>query len=58
MAKCEHKCEVYSRVVGYYRPVADWNVGKKEEFTDRRTFNPCREEKSEAVQKETALSGM
>ncbi len=40
MAKCEKKCEVYSRVVGYYRPVADWNVGKKEEFSERRMFDP------------------
>lgn len=28
--------EVYSRVVGYYRPVANWNDGKKEEFKDRK----------------------
>ncbi|HOA08011.1 MAG TPA: anaerobic ribonucleoside-triphosphate reductase [Spirochaetota bacterium] len=32
--------EVYSRVVGYFRPVEQWNDGKKEEFKDRRTFNP------------------
>jgi len=32
MAKCEEKCEVYSRVCGYFRPVAAWNLGKKEEF--------------------------
>lgn len=31
-------CEVYSRVVGYYRPVRNWNVGKQEEFKDRKTF--------------------
>lgn len=30
------KAEVYSRVVGYYRPVQDWNRGKQEEFADRR----------------------
>lgn len=30
------KAEVYSRVVGYYRPVQDWNRGKKEEFSERR----------------------
>jgi anaerobic ribonucleoside-triphosphate reductase len=29
------RAEVYSRVVGYYRPVADWNEGKREEFKDR-----------------------
>lgn len=30
--------EVYSRVVGYYRPVKNWNRGKREEFRLRRTF--------------------
>jgi len=29
------RAEVYSRVVGYYRPVQDWNEGKKEEFKER-----------------------
>lgn len=33
------KCEVYSRVVGYLRPVSNWNEGKAEEFKDRETFN-------------------
>ena len=33
------KCEVYSRVVGYLRPVQGWNKGKKEEYTLRRTYN-------------------
>lgn len=28
--------EVYSRVVGYFRPVSGWNVGKKQEFEDRK----------------------
>jgi anaerobic ribonucleoside-triphosphate reductase len=30
------KAEVYSRVVGYYRPVQDWNKGKQEEFSQRK----------------------
>jgi anaerobic ribonucleoside-triphosphate reductase len=30
--------EVYSRVVGYFRPVNQWNKGKKEEFSERRTY--------------------
>lgn len=35
-------CEVYSRVVGYLRPVQSWNKGKKEEFKMRKQFNcPC-----------------
>lgn len=29
------KTEVYSRVVGYFRPIDQWNKGKKEEFEDR-----------------------
>lgn len=31
--------EVYSRVVGYYRPVNQWNKGKKEEFNDRKEYS-------------------
>ena len=32
------KTEVYSRVVGYLRPVAGYNKGKKEEFKVRKTY--------------------
>ena len=38
MDKCGEKCEVYSRVTGYFRPVSNWNKGKKAEFADRKTF--------------------
>jgi anaerobic ribonucleoside-triphosphate reductase len=31
-------CEVYSRVVGYLRPVMMWNKGKKEEFALRKNI--------------------
>jgi len=31
-------CEVYSRVVGYYRPVQNWNQGKRQEFNERVEF--------------------
>lgn len=37
--QCESECEVYSRIVGYMRPVKQWNKGKQEEFKDRRLFN-------------------
>lgn len=30
--------EVYSRIVGYIRPVQQWNIGKTAEFQDRATF--------------------
>lgn len=36
---CGAKCEVYSRVVGYLRPVDQWNDGKQAEFNIRRTFD-------------------
>lgn len=32
------KCEVYSRVVGYLRPVDQWNEGKQSEFRERKTY--------------------
>lgn len=35
---CNKECEVYSRIVGYFRPVRNWNAGKREEFKDRVTF--------------------
>jgi len=31
-------CEVYSRVVGYIRPVGQWNAGKQAEYRDRTDF--------------------
>ena len=31
-------CEVYSRVVGYLRPVQQWNLGKQREFRERKEF--------------------
>jgi ribonucleoside-triphosphate reductase len=36
--KCEAETEVYSRVVGYLRPVKQWNNGKQTEFCMRKTF--------------------
>ena len=38
--KCviDQKTEVYSRVVGYIRPVSQWNHGKQSEFSDRKEF--------------------
>jgi len=39
--KCAIKqpCEVYSRIVGYLRPVSQWNFGKQQEFRDRKEFS-------------------
>lgn len=32
------KCEVFSRSMGYIRPVSNFNVGKFSEFCERKTF--------------------
>ena len=36
---CGRTTEVYSRITGYYRPVQNWNDGKREEFKDRKVYN-------------------
>lgn len=33
------ECEVYSRIVGYVRPVKNWNKGKKQEYEERQEYN-------------------
>jgi ribonucleoside-triphosphate reductase len=37
--KCGEACEVWSRSVGYLRPVDQWNPGKQVEFKHRRTYD-------------------
>lgn len=34
------RCEVWTRVMGYHRPVAFWNPGKRSEHAERQYFNP------------------
>ncbi len=36
--RCQAPTEVYSRVVGYLRPVKQWNSGKQAEFENRKTY--------------------
>lgn len=35
------RCEVYSRIVGYLRPVRQWHIGKKQEYKERKEFQPA-----------------
>lgn len=35
---CDKDCEVYARVVGYIRPVQQWNKGKVQEYHQRKVF--------------------
>ncbi|WP_320174608.1 ribonucleoside triphosphate reductase [Maridesulfovibrio sp.] len=37
--ECGSESEVYTRIVGYYRPVKQWNEGKKAEYKDRQVYN-------------------
>jgi len=36
---CGKPTEVYTRVVGYHRPLKNFNKGKKQEFKDRKNFS-------------------
>jgi hypothetical protein len=36
------RCEVWTRVMGYHRPVASFNIGKKGEHAERRFFREDR----------------
>lgn len=44
---CGLPCEVYSRVVGYLRPVQQWNKGKKAEYAQRRVFRQIQQQPSQ-----------
>ncbi|OIP13540.1 MAG: hypothetical protein AUK53_06260 [Betaproteobacteria bacterium CG2_30_59_46] len=35
-------CEVWTRVMGYHRPVSSFNIGKKGEHYERKFFQECR----------------
>jgi ribonucleoside-triphosphate reductase len=56
--KCTIKqpCEVYSRIVGYLRPVQQWHVGKKEEFRWRREYRTYKDIKVIPLPRETIPS--
>jgi hypothetical protein len=38
LMKCQKQTEVYSRIVGYFRPVQNWNIGKKQEYLERKCY--------------------
>ncbi len=46
-------CEIFSRVVGFLTPLSQWNVGKREEFRQRKTYDKAlREARFQDSQKE------
>ena len=50
---CGTDTEIYSRIVGYFRPVNQWNKGKVEEFGERRTFIPELKEKDMVIKNDS-----
>jgi anaerobic ribonucleoside-triphosphate reductase len=34
------RCEIWTRVMGYHRPVSSWNLGKQSEHQERQFFHP------------------
>lgn len=36
--KKRQKCEIFSRSMGYIRPIDNFNIGKRAEFEERKTF--------------------
>lgn len=38
MARCTAKTEVWARVCGFFRPIAQWNKGKRQEYADRKHY--------------------
>ena len=45
------QCQVYTRVMGYLRPVSHYNTGKKSEFYSRKYFDEQKSTNSEFVRK-------
>ena len=45
--ECGEETEVYSRIVGYFRPIQQWNAGKAEEFKFRKEYSEEKSLKSE-----------
>lgn len=54
--KCGAKCEVWSRVVGYFRPVDQWNKGKQSEYRERREYRIDKGSSSSSAVGSTSLS--
>lgn len=46
---CQAECEVWSRIVGYFRPVVQWNKGKKSEYDQRKEYVITQSDSAEAA---------
>jgi anaerobic ribonucleoside-triphosphate reductase len=43
--KYRTKCEIWTRVMGYHRPISEFNTGKKSEYAERHEFKEIIERK-------------
>ena len=44
------KCEIWTRVMGYYRPIEKYNLGKRSEYKERKCFKEVSCENNECAQ--------
>lgn len=44
-------CQVFARIMGYIRPVQDYNIGKKSEFYSRKRFDEKKVDNSDFIRK-------
>ena len=51
---CGEKAEVYSRITGYYRPVQNWNEGKRQEYQNRKVYTKVTKQMKDDVSTEAA----
>lgn len=56
--KCGAENEVYSRIVGYIRPIQQWNSGKRAEFDDRKTYKMKLRTKPESEEATELIPGV
>ena len=54
---CGGKTEIYSRITGYYRPVANWNDGKSQEYKERKTYDISKSQLNKKAEKPEVVCG-
>lgn len=54
MQENRQRCEVWTRVMGYFRPVSHFNTGKKSEHYSRKHFQTCIAANNDFTQKYNA----
>jgi ribonucleoside-triphosphate reductase len=53
--ECGKDTEVWTRVVGFHRPVQAWNKGKKQEYSERKAFEADKSLTSEKIEKKEVI---